>query len=316
MPTFKAHIVSSRQSIFLLFIWYYHKGHYYIYRHVLDFFVLKLKAPCNIWVKYTGTCLNTWHERVRHWATPILMLSFVRFLSVWKRAAHHFCARTNFLSWHKSETNLRTHSYTFTHFRTYTHAHTLTLWYSLSFFLSLCHTQSTIQVHIVRSNVSVSFQRFSALWWPYWLSTIWPPYWLSVLLMLTPKRWLDWFCSVPFFGDHLHLMRYNMAAVSKRSNLFLFSVKQSWRKLYCIVKIQLLKICLSLSVCLCLCIPPLAPIHTTVGACIVAGGNIHVPMGDNMCCECCRRQNMPQQSRSTLLLSCPAYARLHCGILL
>ena len=38
------------------------------------------------------------------------MLRFIRFLSIWKGAARHFCACTHFLSWHKSETNSCMHS--------------------------------------------------------------------------------------------------------------------------------------------------------------------------------------------------------------
>ena len=38
------------------------------------------------------------------------MLRFIRFLSIWKGAARHFCACTHFLGWHKSETNSCMHS--------------------------------------------------------------------------------------------------------------------------------------------------------------------------------------------------------------
>ena len=83
------------------------------------------------------------------------ILSFVRFLSVWKRAAHCCCTRIPLLSWHKSETNSHTHSYTFTHLRAHTHPPTVIL----SFFLSpsLTHNpQSTstlyAQIEMSRSN--------------------------------------------------------------------------------------------------------------------------------------------------------------------
>ena len=56
-----------------------------------------------------------------------------------------------FLSWHKSETNSRTHSYTFTHLRTHARAPTVILFLSFS----LSHTQSTIHVHFVRSDGNV-----------------------------------------------------------------------------------------------------------------------------------------------------------------
>ena len=84
------------------------------------------------------------------------MLSYVLFLSVWKRAARHFCVCTHFLSWYKNETNSLTHSYTFTLLHTHTH----TLWYSLSLSHSLSHTQSAIHGHFVRLNGNVSIQQF------------------------------------------------------------------------------------------------------------------------------------------------------------
>ena len=140
-----------------------------------------------------------------------------------------FLSVLTFLSWQKSETNSCTHSYTFTHLRAHTHArahaHNVILsFFFLSFSLSLSPTQSTIHVHFVRWNGTVSFQRFFGT--------------LAALLNVgtfdtniqTSKRWLDWFCSVPVFDEHLHLMRYNMAAVSKSFNLFLFCLKIKLKK--------------------------------------------------------------------------------------
>ena len=118
-------------------------------------------------MKYTCTCLKTRNECAWHWATPVFMLRYVRFLSVLRRAARHFCACTHFLSWHKGETDSRTHSYTFTHLCTHTREHTLTLWYSLSFFLSfflsLSHTQSAVQVHFVTLKWQWQFPDFFSL---------------------------------------------------------------------------------------------------------------------------------------------------------
>ena len=111
----------------------------------LIFAKLEKKVPCNFWVKYTGTCLNTWNERAWRWATPAFMLSFVRFLSVWQRAARHFYGCTHFLSWHKSgKKNSRTHSYTVTDLGTHIHAqaHGHTVILSLSTSLSLTHTDT------------------------------------------------------------------------------------------------------------------------------------------------------------------------------
>lgn len=82
--------------------------------------------------------LNKWNVRVWLRATPVFMLSIARFLTVWKRAASHFCSCTRFLSWRKSEINSGTHSYTFIHMRAHTHEHTfIIMWYSLSFLLCL-----------------------------------------------------------------------------------------------------------------------------------------------------------------------------------
>ena len=57
---------------------------------------------------------------------------------------------------------------------------------------------------------------------------------VTIGVLLAPKAKhqtvLKKFCSVSFFDDHLHLMRYNMAAGSKRSNLFLFYLAIKLRK--------------------------------------------------------------------------------------
>ena len=124
------------------------------YRNMLDF----VKVPCNFWEKYTGTCLNTRNERAWHWATSVFKLRYVRFLSVWRRTARHFYGCTHFLSWYKSETNLRTRSYTFIHLRTHPHtdAHTLTVWYSLSLFLSpsLTHNPQSMSCLLYTSDAA------------------------------------------------------------------------------------------------------------------------------------------------------------------
>ena len=170
-----------------------------------------VKVPCNFWEKYTGTCLNTWNEHAWHWATPVFMLRFVRFLSVWQRAARHFYGCTHFLSWHKSgKKNSRTHSYTVTDLGTHIHAqaHGHTVILSLSTSLSLTHTDththSTIHVHFVHSNGNVSFQLFFAP--------------LATLLIFGTSHQRD-DCSVTFLDDHLYLMRYSVAVVWKCSNL-------------------------------------------------------------------------------------------------
>ena len=100
-----------------------------------SWFLLKLKASCNFWVKYIymGTCLNMWNERASHWATPVFMLRFVRFLSSPRaereRAAHHFCACTHILSW--QEWNKLTHAllyiHSLAHIHARAHAHTVIL---------------------------------------------------------------------------------------------------------------------------------------------------------------------------------------------
>ena len=56
--------------------------------------------------------------------------------------------------------------------------------------------------------------------------------------------------SVPFFVDHLHLTRYNIAAVSKRFNKFLFYLEIRLKKtsLYQSSKLfQICPVCLSVS---------------------------------------------------------------------
>ena len=156
-----------------------------------------------------GTCLNTWNEHAWHWVTLVSMLIFVHFLSVWGRAAHHFCTCTHFLSWHKHETNA------------YTHIHPLTCAHTCMCICSHCDTLflSFPLSHTIHNSHPLYAQMAMSvlvLWWPYWL---------SALLMLTSKKWLHWFCSVLFFDDHLHLMRHNMAAVSKCSSLFLLYLK-------------------------------------------------------------------------------------------
>ena len=157
------------------------------YRNMLDF----VKVPCNFWEKYTGTCLNTRNERAWHWATSVFKLRYVRFLSVWRRTARHFYGCTHFLSWYKSETNSRTHSYTVTHLGTHIHAqayghtgHSLSLSLPLSLSLSHTHTLSlsTIHVHLRYTQMAMSVSNF--------FSALWRPYWFSVLLILTSKRWL------------------------------------------------------------------------------------------------------------------------------
>ena len=67
---------------------------------------------------------------------------------------------------------------------------------------------------------------------------------IGVLLVPEAKHQiiLKKFCSVPFFDDHLHLMKYNMAAVNKRSNLF------------CSVSLYRMVPSVSLRMCLCLCL--------------------------------------------------------------
>ena len=54
-------------------------------------------------------------------------------------------------------------------------------------------------------------------------------FFLHQRLSIGKSEALKKFCLVPFFDVHLHLMRYNMAAVSKCSNLFLFYLEIKWK---------------------------------------------------------------------------------------
>ena len=159
-------------------------------------FLLKLKVPCNFGVKYTGTCVNTWNESARHWATPVFMPRFVRFLSVWKRAARHFCLGSIWADIRVKQIQACAHIHALTCARTHARSH------CDSFFLSLpvSHT-----IHNPRPFCTLRWQcQLQRVFWLLFFCcccfvvfccpppplSLWRPYWLSALSMLTSKRWL------------------------------------------------------------------------------------------------------------------------------
>jgi len=190
---------------------------------MLDLIFVKVESSSQLLSEIYGICLNTWNERSWHWATPVFMLRFYSSLdwSVWKAGvARHFSACTHFLSWRvrrMTETNLRKQSYTFIHLRA--HGHTEILSFSLSIFRSLTHSPSTSTLY---AQMAMSVSNFFLLF--LFSAQLWRHQWFSMdTLMLTSKtemtHSLRW--SVPCFHGQSYAP-HEVAAVSKRSDLFLF----------------------------------------------------------------------------------------------
>ena len=96
------------------------------------------------------------------------------------------------------------------------------------------------------------------------------------------------FCSVPFFDDHLHLMKYNMAAVNKRSNLFLFCREmKSKKELYRMV------LSVSLSVCLCLCLSVCLSVFVSLSVCLSVSQSVSLSVSQSVRRRAEGRQYVP-----------------------
>ena len=176
-----------------------------------------------------GTCLNTWNEHAWHWVTLVSMLIFVHFLSVWERAAHHFCTCTHFLSRHKHETNACTHIHSLTcaHTCMCICSHCDTLFLSLS--PSLTHNPQFTS--IVRSNGNVSIGALVALLIVSTFDANIKE--MTSLILLSP---VFWWSFAPYAAQH---------GCSKQMFQLVFAQSQNKVEENFIVlsKIQLLKIC-------------------------------------------------------------------------
>ena len=196
---------------------------------MLDLIFVKVESSSQLLSEIYGICLDTWNERAWHWATPVFMLRFysfqvlteaygrpewpVTFLPVLSNSLSELTGKAN--DWNKlTQAVIHIHSLARTH---YTHADTVTLRYFQSFYLSLSHTHS---VHFVRSNGNVSFQLFSSI------SFFGIALAASVIQYghfdANIKDWDDSFTEMVSPVFPWSCAPHEVAAVSKRSNLFLF----------------------------------------------------------------------------------------------